>query len=160
MATDEHYIQAAIEVAKLAKTAGEWPFGAVIVLEGQIIARAACTETGTKNVLGHAELQAINVACIALARNNLNDCVIYGTNEPCLMCSSAIFQAKIPKIVFALSRTDLPHLLRGRKLRIDDLAADAGYDTQIIKGILKNEALELFADIKKIVSNAQIPFKK
>ena len=64
MAADEHYIQAAIEVAKLAKTAGEWPFGAVIVLEGQIIARAACTETGTKNVLGHAELQAINVACI------------------------------------------------------------------------------------------------
>ncbi len=147
--TEEDYIRAAIEEAKLAKAAGEWPFGAVIVRDGQIIARAACTETRTKNVLGHAELQAINSACLALARNDLRDCAIYGTNEPCFMCASAIFQAKIPKVTFALARTDLPHLLRERKLRIEDLAKDAGYQVQITKGILKDEVLELFADVKK-----------
>lgn len=147
--TDEEYMKEAIEEAKMAKAAGEWPFGAVIVHDGKIIARAACTETGTKNVLGHAELQAINSACLALARNNLSDCAIYGTNEPCLMCASAIFQAKIPKVTFALARSDLPHLLRERKLRIEDLAADAGYVVDIRKGILKEEVLELFADIRK-----------
>ena len=147
--TEEDYIREAIEEAKIAKAAGEWPFGAVIVHDGRIIARAGCTETGTKNVLGHAELQAINDACIALGRNNLSDCAIYGTNEPCLMCASAIFQAKIPKVAFALTRADLPHLLRERKLRIDDLATDVGYEAQITRGTLKDEALELFADIKK-----------
>ena len=147
--TEEDYIRAAIEEAKIAKAAGEWPFGAVIVRDGKIIARAACTENKTKNILDHAELQAINAACIALGRNNLSDCAIYGTNEPCLMCASAIFQAKIPTVIFALARTDLPHLLRERKLRIDDLVADAGYAVRMTNGTLKNEVLELFADIKK-----------
>ena len=147
--TDEDFIREAIEEAKFAKAAGEWPFGAVIVRDGKVIARAACTETSTKNVLGHAELQAINAACIALASNNLSDCTIYGTNEPCLMCAAAIFQAKIPRVVFSLSRADLSRLLRDRKLRIDDLATDVGYKVEIEKGILKVVVLELFADIKK-----------
>jgi tRNA(Arg) A34 adenosine deaminase TadA len=147
--TDEDFMRAAIEEAKLAKAAGEWPFGAVIVRGGQIIARAGCTESSTKNILGHAELQAINAACMALARNNLSDCAIYGTNEPCLMCASAIFQAKISKIVFSLTRSDLSHLLRERKLRIDDLASDAGYRVILTKGVLKEEVLKLFADVKK-----------
>ncbi len=147
--TDEDFIREAMEEAKIAKAAGEWPFGAVIVRDGKVIARAACTEMGTKNVLGHAELQAINSACIALASNNLSDCTIYGTNEPCLMCAAAIFQAKIPRVVFSLSRTDLPQLLRERTLRIDDLARDAGYEVEIEKGILKDTVLELFADVKK-----------
>ena len=147
--TEEDYVREAIEEAKLAKAADEWPFGAVIVQNGNIIARAACNETKTKNVFGHAELQAVNAACIVLGRSNLSDCAIYGTNEPCLMCASAIFQAKIPKVTFALARTDLPHLLRERKLRNDDLATDAGYEVQITKGILKHEVLELFADIKR-----------
>jgi len=147
--TEEDFIREAINEAKLAKVSGEWPFGAVIVHDGQIIARAFCTETRSKNVLGHAELQAINSACTVLGKNNLSDCEIYGTNEPCLMCASAIFQAKIPKITFALSRTDLSHLLRERKLRIDDLAHDIGYEVQIKKGVLKGEAIKLFEDIKK-----------
>lgn len=147
--TDEDYVREAIKEAGAAKAAGEWPFGAVIVHDGKIIARAACTENGTKNILGHAELQAINAACIALGRNNLSDCAIYGTNEPCLMCASAIFQAKIPKVTYGLARTDLPHLLRERKLRIDDLVADVGYEVHITKGTLKDEVLELFADIKR-----------
>ncbi len=146
---DEQFIKAAIDEAKIAKAAGEWPFGAVIVRNGEIIARAGCTEKSAKNVLGHAELQAINAVCLTVANSNLSDCAIYSTNEPCLMCASAIFQAKIPIIIFALSRTDLPHLLRERKLRIEDLAADAGYNPQIVKGVRKEEVLELFADIEK-----------
>ncbi len=147
--TDEDFIREAIKEAGLALAIGEWKLGAVIVRDGEIIARAACTEKGTKNILGHAELQAINTACVALASNDLSDCAIYSTNEPCLMCASAIFQAKVPKVVFGLSRSDLPHLLRKRKLGIDDLALDAGYEPMIIKGILKEDILELFADVKK-----------
>ncbi len=54
--TEEDYIREAIKEAEAAKAAGEWPFGTVIVHDGKIIARAACTENGTQNILGHAEL--------------------------------------------------------------------------------------------------------
>lgn len=57
--------------------------------------------------------------------------------------------SKDPGVTFALARTDLPHLLRARKLRIDDLVSDAGYEVRITKGILKDEALEIFSDVKK-----------
>ena len=147
--TDEYFIKEAITEGKLAKSAGEWPFGAVIVRDGKIIARAACTESGSKNVLGHAELQAVNAACTALASNNLSGCTIYSTNEPCLMCATALFQAKISRVVFVLSRSDLPHLFRERKFRIDDLATDAGYDVKLERGVLQNEVLQLFEDVKK-----------
>ncbi len=65
------------------------------------------------------------------------------------MCASAIFQAKIPKVVTGVSRSDMPNLLRERKLKIENLVDDAGYPIEIIKGVLKDEILELFSDIKK-----------
>jgi tRNA(Arg) A34 adenosine deaminase TadA len=148
--TDEHFMNLALDQAKLAKQNREWPFGAVIVKDGKVIAQNRRAETAEKNVLAHAELQAVNDACRALGSNNLSDCVIYTSNEPCLMCAAAIFQAKIPRVVIALSREDLPHLLRERKLRIEDVAADSGYKIEIIRGVSKDKAMELFNDIKKI----------
>ena len=147
--TEEDYIREAIKEARIGKEGGEWPFGAVVVRGGEIIARAACTEGASKNIVDHAELRVLKVACTALGRNDLSDCAIYSTNEPCLMCACAIFQAKIGKVTFALARTDLPHLLRERKLRIHDLVPDVGFEVQMTQGILKDEALELFADVKK-----------
>ena len=146
---DKKYMHLALEQGKEAKLSGEWPFGAVIVSGDKVIAQNRCTENASKNVLAHAELQAVNDACKTLGRNKLNDCVIYCTNEPCLMCASAIIQAKIPKVVIGASRTDMPNLLRERKLKIEDLASDAGYDLEIVKGILKDEVLQSFADIQK-----------
>lgn len=145
----ETFMKAAIEQAKLAKQSGEWPFGSVIVQNGKIIAANRCSENHDKNVLSHAELQTVNDACKLLGTNELKDCAIYCTNEPCLMCASAIFQAKIPKVVVALRRADLPNLLRERKLKIEDLIADLGYEVELNSGILKDEVLELFSDIQK-----------
>jgi len=139
----------AIKEGAIAKEAGEWPFGAVIVKDGHIIARGECNERRTGSVLGHAELQAINAACISLGTNNLSGCTIYCTNEPCLMCASAIIQAKIGTVVYSLKRDDLSHILRKRKLSILDLAGDAGYDIHITSGILKEETLRLFEGVRK-----------
>ncbi len=145
----ERFMELAIAQGRLAKEAGEWPFGAVIVCGEKVVARNRRSETADKNALSHAELKAVGDACKALGKNNLSDCVIYCTNEPCLMCAASIFQAKIPKVVIAASRTDFPDLLRPRKLHIEDLAADSGYKVEIIKGILKDKVLELFKGIKK-----------
>lgn len=146
---DEGFMREAIKQAILAKQAGEWPFGAVIVKDGNIIARGECDEHRTTSVLGHAELRAIDVACTALGTNNLRGCTIYCTNEPCLMCASAIIQAKIDTVVFSLKREDLAHILRKRQLSITNLVADAGYNVTITTGLLKDETLRLFEGVKK-----------
>ena len=146
---DEQFMELAIEEAVAAKESGEWPFGAVIVLNGKVVSRNRCREAAEKTVLAHAELHAVNDACKALGRNNLSDCVIYCSNEPCLMCAAAIFQAKIPRVVIGASRTDLPHLLRDRQFRIEHLAEDSGFNPEIVRGVLKEKVVALFADIKK-----------
>lgn len=146
---DKRCMQFAIEQARLAKDSGEWPFGAVILFDGSIVAQNHCAETNEKNILAHAELRTLHDACQALGRKNLNDCIIYCSNEPCLMCAAAIFQAKIPRVVIGASRSDLPHLLRDRKLRIEDVAQDSGYDIEIIRGVCREDVLELFENIEE-----------
>ena len=78
---------------------------------------------------------ALNDACKALGTTDLSDCVIYCSNEPCLMCAAAIFQAKIPQIVIGAARSDLPAFLRDRKFRIEHLAENWGYGPEIIRGV-------------------------
>ncbi|NND64367.1 MAG: nucleoside deaminase, partial [Gammaproteobacteria bacterium] len=121
---DEVHMNAALAQAKQAKTAGELPFGAVVVCDGKVIAQNRCRESHEKTVAAHAELQAVNDACRALKTTDLKDCTIYCTNEPCLMCASAIFQANVKRIVIGALRDDFPDILRPRKLRIEDLASD------------------------------------
>ena len=149
MNSDEYYMQAAIDEAKKAKTNGEWPFGAVVVYKEKIIARNRRSESRDKTVIAHAELQAVNDACKQLGTIDLTDCSIYCSNEPCLMCASAIFQAHISKIVIGASRSDFPHLLRPRKLHIEDLAQDLSYTPEIVRGVLKKSVVALFTDIRK-----------
>lgn len=65
------------------------------------------------------------------------------------MCSAALFQAKISNIIIGLTREDLPHLLRPRKIQMKDLAEDSGYKVNIETGILKEEILEQFSGVEK-----------
>lgn len=97
---DEIFMRAAIEQAKIAYSLGEVPVGAVVVKDGEVIA-AGCNrrETG-KNALLHAELEAINNACSALHGWRLWQCELYVTLEPCPMCTGAIINARIPRVVY------------------------------------------------------------
>ena len=144
MTTDLIYMSLAIEEARRAKQDGELPIGAVVVVGDRIIARNRCRETRERTVLAHAELYAVDDACRALGRNVLDECSIYCTNEPCLMCAAAIFQAKISKVVIGASRRDLPEVFRQRTLHIGDLAADSGYSPMIVADVMRHEVLELF----------------
>jgi tRNA(Arg) A34 adenosine deaminase TadA len=145
----EFYMLEAIKQAKIAKSQGDWPFGAVIVRDGKIIGQGHVKERLGGDVTDHAEMVAIRDACFNIKSNNLGGSTIYCTNEPCLMCASGIFQANIDKVVIGLKRDDLPQLLRSRKLRIDNLVEDNSFSVEIIKGILKDQILELFQGIRK-----------
>ena len=97
---DEIFMRAAIEQAKIAYSLGEVPVGAVVVKDGEVIA-AGCNrrETG-KNALLHAELEAISSACSALHGWRLWQCELYVTLEPCPMCTGAIINSRIKRVVY------------------------------------------------------------
>jgi len=145
----DDYMRVALEEAELAKSEGELPFGAVVVHKEVIISRGHSKERKLKTVLAHAEMTALDAACHGLQTTDLSDCIIYCTNEPCLMCAAAIMQAKIKMIIIGAARHDLPNLLRERKYRIEDLASDSGYDPLIVHGVLREKVLKLFEDVKK-----------
>ena len=147
--THEFFMLQAIELAKEAKQLGDWPFGAVVVCNGKIVGKGKAQDKITKDVTDHAEIGAIREACKMLKSSDLKDCVIYCSNEPCLMCASCIFQANISHVVIGASRDDLSRLLRPRKIKIENLADDSGRTIEIVRGVLKEKVLELFSDIKK-----------
>lgn len=149
MQNEEQFMQAAIAEALLAKEGGDLPFGAVVVKEGKIIGKGHATNNTTGDVTDHAELRAVREACSVLGSNDLKDCVIYCTNQPCNMCAAGIFQANIPRVVMGATREDLSWLLRPRKLSIDELAQDSSYNITIEKGLLKDEIIETFEYLKK-----------
>ena len=89
----------AIKQARKAYALGEVPIGCVIVYEGKIIARGYNRRTIDKNTLAHAELSAIRKASRKLNDWRLEGCTMYVTLEPCQMCSGAIVQSRIDKVV-------------------------------------------------------------
>lgn len=93
----------ALALAKNAAALQEVPVGAVITLGGKIIATGFNRREGAQDVTLHAEMVAIVEACQYLQSWRLTDCVLYCTLEPCLMCAGAIYQARIPTVVFGAS---------------------------------------------------------
>ena len=96
----EKYMKAAIKQAKKAAEKGEVPVGAVIVRDGEIIARAYNTRETDKNALCHAEIKAIKQACKKLGVWRLTRCELYVTLEPCPMCAGAIINSRIVSVVY------------------------------------------------------------
>lgn len=100
MTRDEHYMQLALEQARLAAAEDETPVGAVIVRNDQIIAAAHNTREARQNALHHAELLAIDEACRLVGSWRLVDCELFVTLEPCPMCAGAIINSRLPRLVF------------------------------------------------------------
>jgi tRNA(Arg) A34 adenosine deaminase TadA len=145
----EDFMILAIEEAKAGMANGDLPFGAVVVCESKVVGSGHAENNTTGDVTDHAELLAVRDACKNLGTNDLSNCVIYCSNEPCLMCAAGIFQANIPKVIIGVSRADVPHFLRPRKLSIEDLIKDSSYEIEIIRGVMKDEILPFFDRLKK-----------
>lgn len=90
----------ALQEAEKACALGEVPVGAVIVQKGRVIASAYNLREQDKNAVAHAELLAIDRACMALGGWRLPECTLYVTLEPCPMCAGAVINARIDRVVF------------------------------------------------------------
>lgn len=98
--TDEYFMRQALIEAEKAYEAGEVPVGVVVVCAGRIIARAHNLTERLNDVTAHAEMQAITAAADFLGGKYLNQCTMYVSLEPCVMCAGAIAWAQVGKLVF------------------------------------------------------------
>jgi tRNA(adenine34) deaminase len=94
-------MEAALAEARLAAEAGEVPIGAVIVLEGAIVARSQNRVLRDVDPTAHAEIVALRAAAQALGNYRLTGCTLYVTLEPCAMCAGAMIHARLDKLIFA-----------------------------------------------------------
>lgn len=100
MENDNRYMQMALAEANKAMAMGEVPVGCVIVANGQVVGRGHNLTETLADVTAHAEIQAITAAANTLGGKYLNDCTLYVTLEPCVMCAGAIGWAQVQRVVY------------------------------------------------------------
>jgi len=125
------------------------PFGAVVVKDGEIIARGFNQVLSTNDPTAHAEVVAIREACKVLNHYQLTGCEIYTSCEPCPMCLAAIYWARPDKIYFANTRQDASAIQFDDAFIYDEIAAELGKRKISIEQLLHDEAIEAFKEWKE-----------
>ncbi len=133
---DNYFMKRALVEAETAFEKGEVPIGAVIVVQGRIIARAHNQTEQLKDVTAHAEMLAITAAANFLGGKYLYDCTLYVTLEPCQMCAGALYWSQIPRIVFGAYDPQRGYSVTGVKLHPKTLV-QGGIMEEEANGLLK-----------------------
>lgn len=139
--TDEYYMQEALKEASKALDKEEVPIGAVIVHNKKIIARAHNLTETLNDVTAHAEMQAFTAAENYLGGKYLNQCTLFVTIEPCVMCAGASYWSQISKIVYGAA--DKKRGYSGISQKI------IHPKTEIVSGVMENECSNLLIDFFK-----------
>lgn len=140
--TDTEFMNIAIEQAKLAAAELEVPVGAVIVRSGEVISVGRNRREGGKNALAHAEIEAIDLACKRLGGWRLWECEMFVTLEPCPMCTGAIINSRIRRLVYGAS--DYKAGSCGSVVNLFDLPYN--HKPQVISGFMAEECSALLSD--------------
>ncbi len=135
---DEHFMREAIREAEKALELGEVPVGAVIVNSNQIIGRGHNLTERLNDFTAHAEMQAFTAASETLSNKYLNECTMYVTMEPCVMCAGASFWTRIGRIVFGCYDEK-----RGYKKVPYEILHPK---TDVVGGVLEQECSEMVKD--------------
>ena len=124
------------------------PFGAVVVRNGKIIGRGWNQVTSANDPTAHAEMLAIRAACRRLKTFRLDDCELYTSCEPCPMCLSAIYWARLKKIYYANTRHDAARIAFDDDLIYREVSRPVSRRKIPMKQLLRPEALEVFSEWK------------
>ena len=103
----EYYMQKCIDLAIIAKQLGESPVGCLIVKDGEIIAEGSEAVKTNNDITFHAEIVAIRRAASSLRSQDLSNCILYTTHEPCIMCSYLIRHTKIDMVVAGVATGEI-----------------------------------------------------
>ena len=141
----DNYMKRAIELSKenVVNNAGG-PFGAVVVLNGKIVGEGANHVTTNNDPTAHAEVEAIRNACKNLNTFDLSGGMIFTSCEPCPMCLSAIYWARLDKIYYANNRTDAANIHFDDDLIYTEIPKDPRLRKIPAEELLRGEALQVF----------------
>lgn len=142
---DEFFMDQAIELAKEAAKEGEVPVGAIVVIDGRIVGRGRNRRETDKNALAHAEIEAINEACKTLGGWRLWQCDMYVTLEPCPMCTGAIINSRIKRLVYGASDSKAGSC--GSVVNLFSLPYN--HKPEVISGLKQEECAALLSDFFK-----------
>jgi tRNA(adenine34) deaminase len=140
---DEDFMREAIKEAEKAEELKEVPIGAVIVIEGRVVARAHNLRENEQNAIAHAELLAIDQACKELHSWRLEDATLYVTLEPCPMCAGAIMLSRVKRVVYGAADPKggcagtLMNLLEDERFN---------HQSEVIGGVLEKECGQILSD--------------
>lgn len=138
---DNFYMRKALEEAKQAYAEGEIPVGAVMVCRDRIIAKTHNLTERLTDVTAHAEMQAITAAAGELGGKYLNECTLYVTVEPCIMCAGALGWSQLGRLVFGAS---------DEKRGYQRFAPQALHPkTEVVRGVMEVECAQLMKDFFK-----------
>jgi len=138
------FMKKAIDLSVESVNKGGGPFGCVIVKDGKIVSEGSNKVTSTNDPTAHGEIVAIREACKKINDFNLNGCELYSSCEPCPMCLSAIYWARIDKIYYANTRKD------AQKIDFDDSLIYSEFKKNINERkipmiqMMRSEALKAF----------------
>ncbi len=135
---DTYFMKEALKEAQKAFVKDEVPVGAVIVCENQIIAKAHNYTETLNDVTAHAEMQAFTAAADCLGGKYLNECTLYVTLEPCVMCGGASYWTQLKKIVFGAADEK-----RGFSILSENILHPK---TEVESGLMKEECSKLLTD--------------
>ena len=149
-------MEAAFEAARTSAKNGDYGIGAVLVYGDEIIATGYETlKSANDPVNGHAEIDAVRKACTKLEQPYLEDCTLYSTHEPCPMCMTASIWAKIPRVVYSVTRDDMIAEMKRRsngKFSWRQIAIPAEYivahgepKVELVPGFMRDEGMKLFS---------------
>ena len=138
------FMKRAIELSINSVENGGGPFGSVIVKDNKIIAEGINKVTPTNDPTAHGEIIAIRQACEKLNDFRLNECELYSSCEPCPMCLSAIYWARIKKIYFANTRKDAQKIDFDDSLIYSELLKNINERKIPMIQMMRNEALKAF----------------
>lgn len=133
--TDEYFMREALKEAQKAFDISEIPVGAVVVCKNRIIARAHNQTEKLTDATAHAEMLAVTAAANYLGSKYLNECILFVTLEPCVMCAGALYWVQLQKLVYGASDVQ-----RGYSLVSSPLLHAK---TEVVKGVKAAEAKEM-----------------
>lgn len=146
---DSFFMKEALMLARQAAQEGEVPVGAVVVLGDEIVGRGRNRREKGKNALAHAELEAIDEACKKLGGWRLWQCDMYVTLEPCPMCTGAIINSRIKRLVYGAS--DYKAGSCGSVVNLFDLPYN--HKPETISGFMQEECSEVLTEFFKELRN-------
>jgi tRNA(Arg) A34 adenosine deaminase TadA len=144
------FMRAAIRLSiQMMRRAQGGPFGAVVVRKGRIVGRGCNQVTSANDPTAHAEIVAIRDACRRLKTFRLDECDLYTSCEPCPMCLSAIYWARIRQVFYGNTRKDAAKIAFDDDFIYREVALPIGRRQLVMKQLLHEEALRAFTEWEK-----------